>query len=64
MSVALADQPGVEVLAIQVDVAKQATVAVSGIAGSISSESNRSAFEMSLAAGLLRGRSSWPSSWS
>ena len=48
---ALADEPGVEVVSVQVDVAEPATVAVGGIPGAIPYESNCLAFEMRLGEG-------------
>ena len=48
MSVALADEPGVEVVSVEADVAKQAPVAVYGISGAVLFESNGLAFKMSL----------------
>ena len=45
MSVAVADEPGVEVVSVQQDVAKPAPVAVYGISGAVLLEQHRLTFE-------------------
>ena len=51
MSVALADEPGVEVVSVQQDVAKQAPVAVYGISGAVLCELHCLTFERGLGEG-------------
>ena len=51
VTVSLADQPGVEVLAVQVDVAKQPAIAVPGIAGGVRFERHRLALKRRLGVG-------------
>ena len=51
MSVAVADEPGVEVVSVQQDVAKPAPVAVYGISGAVLLEQHRLTFERRLGEG-------------